>query len=256
MADLQTDWSPETYGRFRGFRLRPALDLLAQVGDLPAGEVVDLGCGDGAVAGALRAHWPQRRLIGVDSSPAMLAKAKGYDRLEHADIADWQGAGVALIFSNAALHWLPDHPALLPRLAGMLAPGGLLAVQMPGQFQAPSHRLLRDIAAVRYPDRFDFAEWQPPVSSAVAYWALLAPLGEVQVWETTYIQRLTPSEDAHPVRRFTESTAMRPFLERLDADEAARFISVYDQALAAAYPALEDGAVLFPFRRVFFTLRV
>lgn len=256
MVGKVTDWDPGTYARFRGLRLRPALDLLAQVDGLPAGDVVDLGCGDGAVAGPLRARFPGRRVVGVDASPAMLAQARGYDATVCADIAAWRAEGLALVFSNAALHWLGDHGALMPRLARMLAAGGVLAVQMPRQFLAPSHRFLRDIAAAMFPDRFDLAGWQVPVATAAEYHAMLSGLGEVQAWETEYVQRLAPVADGHPVRRFTESTAMRPFLERLTGAEAARFVAAYEEALAAAYPAGEDGAVLFPFRRVFFTLRV
>jgi trans-aconitate 2-methyltransferase len=91
---------------------------------------------------------------------------------------------------------------------------------------------------------------------AAEYWTLLAPFGAVDAWETDYVQRLEPSPDGHPVRRFTESTAMRPFLARLDAEETSRFVAAYEEALASAYPRMEDGAVLFPFRRVFLTLRV
>lgn len=257
MALGGTDWDPGTYGRFRGLRLRPALDLLAQVPDLPEGAVVDLGCGDGAAAGALRARFPGRRLVGVDASPAMLEQARGYDALQGADIATWQPeAPVALIFSNAVLQWLDDHAGLMPRLAGCLVPGGVLAIQMPRQFNAPSHRFLRDIAAGMFPDRFDFSQWRPPVDRAQAYWSMLAPLGQVTAWETDYVQRLDPAEQGHPVRRFTESTVMRPFAARLDAAELARFVAAYDEALAAAYPLQQDGSALFPFRRVFLILGV
>ncbi len=253
----QGDWNPETYARFRGLRLRPARDLLMQVGSLPAGEIVDLGCGDGAAAGSLRMRYPKHRLVGVDGSPAMLAAARGYAELVEADIATWRpSAPVALIFSNAALHWLPDHATLLPRLAGMLRPGGVLAVQMPRQYMAPSHRFLRDIAAAMFPDRFDFTGFQPPVAAAAAYWQMLAPLGEVIAWETDYVQHLAPAVDMHPVQAFTRSTAMRPFVEKLTAPEAAAFAQAYDQALDAAYPRLADGSCLMSFARVFFTLRV
>lgn len=258
--DQVTDWNPSKYAQFGDLRLRPALDLLARVGDLPPGAVVDLGCGNGPVGAALAARWPDRDLIGVDQSPAMLEKARetgAYARLIQADVADWQAdAPPALIFSNAVLHWLPDHDRLLPRLAGMLAPGGMLAVQMPRQFKAPSHRFLRDIAASMFPDRFDFADYQPPVRSSESYWALLEPLGAVDAWETDYVQKLDPWADGHPVRRFTESTAMRPFLEKLTGAEAAEFIHAYETALGAAYPPMADGSVLFPFRRCFFTLKV
>jgi trans-aconitate 2-methyltransferase len=237
--------------------LRPALDLLAQVGELPGGDVVDLGCGDGAAAGALAARFPGRRLVGVDSSAAMLAKAEGYSAKVQADIAAWQPeTPPALIFSNAVLHWLPDHAALMPRLAGLLAPGGVLAVQMPRQFMAPSHRFLRDIAGTMFPDRFDFAHYAPPVTPATRYWDMLAPLGRVEAWESEYVQRLEPVAEGHPVRAFTGSTAMRPFLDKLSAEEAQQFTAAYDAALGSAYPLMPDGAALFPFRRCFFVLEM
>lgn len=255
-----TDWNPEAYGRFRGLRLRPALDLLAQVGDLPAGDLVDLGCGDGAVGPALRQRFGGRHLIGVDQSPQMLARAReggAYDRVAMTDIAAWQpGAPPALIFSNAALHWLPDHAGLMARLADFLAPGGWLAVQMPRQSGAPSHRFLREIAQAMFPDRFDFTGHEPPVGPALVYAGLLAGRGRVDAWETDYVQRLEPASEGHPVRHFTQSTAMRPFLERLTVPEAEAFVARYDAALELAYPRGGDGSVLLPFRRCFFTLRV
>jgi len=254
------DWNPKTYARFRGLRLRPALDLLAQVRDLPEGDVIDLCCGNGAVGPALAALFPDRRLIGIDQSPTMLAEAAAtgaYRRCLAEDAASCDPATPpALIFSNAALQWLGDHDSLLPRLAGQVAPGGTLAVQMPRQYGAPSHRFLREFAADMFPDRFDFVDWHPPVRAPVDYHRLLAPLGQLTVWETDYIQRLTPEGEGHPVRRFTEATAMRPFLDALTPAETEAFVARYDEALAAAYPAEDDGSVLFPFRRVFIVLQM
>ncbi len=250
-----SDWNPAAYSAFRGLRLRPALDLLAQVDALPSGDVVDLGCGDGAAAEALAARFPGRRLVGVDASPAMLQKAAGYDAKVQADIALWQpDSPPALIFSNAALQWLPDHAALMPRLAALLAPGGTLAVQMPVNHMAPSHRFLRDIAQAMFPDRFDFTGYRPPVATPAEYWALLSPLGALSVWETEYLQLLGPETKGHPVRAFTASTAMRPFLDRMTDEEAGRFTARYDEALEAAYPLLSDGGALLPFRRLFLIL--
>lgn len=252
-----SDWNPGAYARFRGLRLRPALDLLAQLGDLPAGDVVDLGCGDGAAAGALATRFAGRDLLGVDASPSMLEKAEGYTRKLRADILDWRPERPpALIFSNAVLQWLPDHARLMPRLAGFLAPGGALAVQMPRQYGAPSHRFLRDIAASLFPDRFAYHGWQPPVAPAADYWRMLAPLGRVTAWETEYVQELGPVSEGHPVRAFTGSTAMRPFLDQLSPDEAQAFTAAYDEALSAAYPLLDGGGALMPFRRVFFVLEM
>ncbi|MGO4907240.1 methyltransferase domain-containing protein [Pseudorhodobacter sp. W20_MBD10_FR17] len=254
-----SDWNPEHYAQFRGLRLRPALDLLAQVPVLPDGAVIDLCCGNGAVGAALAARFTGRDVIGVDSSPAMLDEARktgAYSGLVGADINDWQPeGGPALIFSNAALHWLGDHAALMPRLAAMLAPGGVLAVQMPRQWGAASHRFIRDIAASLFADRFANMP-ETPVLSAVKYWEMLAPLGEVSTWESEYVQRLEPQAEGHPVRMFTQSTALRPVLAKLNADETRAFLNAYDAALGAAYPLLPDGAALMPFRRVFFTLTV
>jgi len=253
------DWNPDSYARFADLRLRPVGDLLAQVGDLPAGDVVDLGCGAGAAGALLVDRFAGRAVVGLDASPAMLDRAReggAYGRLTLADLRDWTPeAAPALIFSNAALQWTGDHAALMPRLAGMLAPGGSLAVQMPRQWGAPSHRFLRDIAAAQFPDRFD-PQPAPPVAPAVEYWRMLAPLGEVRAWETDYVQYLAPTGAGHPVRRFTEATAMRPFMERLNAEEAESFVTSYDAALAAAYPVLPDGGALLPFRRVFVVLKV
>jgi len=249
------DWDAGGYARFHDLRLRPALDLLGRVPDLPGGDIIDLGCGAGAVAPALGARWPGRAIIGVDTSDAMLAGAAAtgtYARLVQADIAGWQpDAPPALIFSNAALNWVPDHAGLVPRLAGMLPPGGVLAIQMPRQGAAPSHALLTDTARVLGlpvpPD------W--PVAEAAAYARWLAPFGAVDAWETVYVQRLPADAQVHPVRRFTETTAMRPFVQGLDEGTRAAFVAAYGAALAAAYPAEPDGSVLMPFRRVFAVLR-
>jgi trans-aconitate 2-methyltransferase len=252
------DWDPGAYQRFRGLRLRPALELLAQVGALPSGPVVDLGCGAGAAAEALSARYPGRELVGVDTSETMLAEAEAgglYDRLTRDDAAEWvPSTPPALIFSNALAHWLDDHEALFARWAACLAPGGTLAVQMPRQFDEPSHRLLRDLAEDMFPDRFDFTGWTPPVAPPLAYAGMLAELGQAMVWETCYVQDLPAVDDGHPVRHFTGSTAMRPFLAALGEREGARFVAAYDTMLAREYPLRPDGSVHFPFNRVFFVL--
>lgn len=253
------DWDPGAYGRFRGFRLRPALDLLAQVPEgLCDGDIVDLGCGAGAVAPALAARFSDRRRIGVDHAPAMLreaAKTRAYTQLVTAGIENWSpDRPPALIFSNAALNWVPNHAALLPRLRDLLAPCGVLAVQMPDQQDAPSHRLLRNVSADLFPDRFHWKTWAPEVLAPARIVDLLDREGDIALWQTVYHQILPPDDDAHPVRTFTQSTVARPVLARLDPAERSRFLAAYDAALGAAYPPRKDGSVLFPFTRLFFVL--
>lgn len=247
MASTSETWDPGAYHRFRDLRLRPALDLLGAVGPLPQGDVVDLGCGSGALAAALASRFAPRALIGVDTSEPMLDRASEtgcYDRLDQTDIAGWTPrTPPALIYSNAALQWLPDHAALLPRLARLLAPGGWLAVQMPGQNDAPSHAAWR---------RLSGAPGASGIAAPAQYLDWLAPFGEVRQWETLYEQTLPSEPDRHPVRAFTQSTYGRPFLQA--AADPADLEARYDAEMERAYPRRADGSVLFPFRRVFFTL--
>ena len=250
-------WNVAAYEAFHDLRLRPALDLLARVPSLPDGDIVDHGCGSGAAAGALRSRFPDHALIGLDGSADMLAKASArglYDRLVEADIVAWRPAApAALIFSNAALHWLDGHDALIPRLYGALTPGGRLAIQTPSQLYRPSHQTMIEAAAEIRPDLF--TGWTPfPGHLEPGAYADLTP-GETEIWATEYHQRLPASADgAHPVRAFSSSTAGRPVLAQLTDDEAAAFGAAWDARLDAAYPRLPDGGAWFPFRRLFLVI--
>ncbi|PVA10492.1 trans-aconitate methyltransferase [Pelagivirga sediminicola] len=235
------------------------MDLLNAVGQMGAGDVVDLGCGAGQMGAALAERAMGRDVIGVDASPAMLEKArasKGYSSVQQADIRDWHPRRApGLIYSNAALHWLPDHAALMPRLAAMLGKGGTLAVQLPHQNNAPSHRMWLTLADDLFPGRVDL-RGTPGILSPVEYDTLMAPRGRFRMWETEYYQRLGAEADSHPVRRYTESTYARPVLDALEPDERAELIARYEEVMNSAYPVRADGSVLFPFRRLFFTLTV
>lgn len=251
------DWNPSAYSRFQDLRQRPGLDLLNAVGQMGAGDIIDLGCGNGAMAKALHARASGRKVVGVDASPAMLDRARQahvYDALQQADIAEWHPRGTpGMIFSNAVLHWVGNHENLLPKLAAMLGKGGTLAVQMPHQNKAPSHRVWLTLVEEMFPGRVE-KMGTPGVMAPVKYDELLAPLGQFRLWETEYYQRLVAEPGSHPVRRFTESTYARPILQALEGDEKDRLIKRYEEVMHAAYPVRADGSVLFPFRRMFFTL--
>ncbi|SLN67631.1 Trans-aconitate 2-methyltransferase [Roseivivax jejudonensis] len=251
----EPDWDPGAYYRFRGLRLRPALDLLRSIGPLPDGDVIDLGCGAGAVGPALKQL--RRPLIGVEQSPQMLSQARltgVYDTLIESDLVEWApDRPPALIFANATLHWVGGHDTLVPRLAEMLAPGGVLAVQLPNQNNAPSHRFWTQIADELFPGRSDPAK-RPRILLPAEYFRMLAPLGRVSLWETEYYQELAPDGEGHPVRRFTEATFARPILGALNEQERTQLIAAYEASIGKAYPTDARGTVLFPFRRLFFTL--
>ncbi|MEO7447676.1 MAG: methyltransferase domain-containing protein, partial [Humibacillus sp.] len=208
-------------------------------------------------------RWPEARVVGVDSSPEMLDRAHEQDpsgRVEWVRQAaeDWdpQSRGpVDVIVTNATLQWVPTHLRLLPRWLAALAPGGVLALQVPANFDAPSHRLMREVAA-RHPraddlqgglDRAD-AVARPETYAAL----LLAHTPSVDVWQTTYQQVLLARDGApHPVLEWVRSTGLRPVLGVLTDDaERTTFLTAYEQGLEEAYPR-RDGVVLFPFTRTF-----
>jgi trans-aconitate 2-methyltransferase len=251
-------WDPGHYLTFGGERLRPGFDLMARIGAVPPGAIYDLGCGTGAAA-ALAERFPDHAVIGLDTSPEMLAKAAetgGRVVWQQGDIADWTPPEpAALIFSNAALQWVPDHDRLFPHLITCLAPSGVLAVQMPRNFDAPSHRHMRRIAQDGpWRDRLHPFLREDPVAAPTAFYRRLAPLGVsgIDLWETEYVHVLN---GANPVREWTSSTGLRPLLECLSADERAAYLGEYDEALAAAYPQEPDGRTLFGFRRLFMIVR-
>ena len=261
-------WDPAQYLRFSDQRLRPALDLLGQVPLTTPARVVDLGCGAGNVTAILKQRFPSAEVTGVDSDPAMLRKActAAPDcRFEQGDFATWTPSGPSvghasepptdqhapdLIFSNAALQWVGGHAALFPRLLSLLAPGGVLAVQMPAMHDAPLRRLQYTVASQGpWAERLAGHASARSILDADAYWDLLRPLSaRLDIWETTYLHPLT-GEDA--VVEWAAGSSLRPFLEPLDPVQQAAFRSAYAAALRPHYPRRADGTTLLPFRRLF-----
>jgi trans-aconitate 2-methyltransferase len=247
-------WSPERYLAFAYHRTRPAIDLLARVALQHPERVADLGCGPGNSTRLLVERWPAATVIGIDSSSDMLASARGSGvgaTWVEADIAGWKpDRELDLIYSNAALHWVCDHESLLARLLGSVRPGGVLAVQMPRNFEAPSHTLLRATAeSGPWADRLaEVLDWRP-VAAPDWYYDLLAPrAAALDIWETVYLRVL---EGDDPVLRWTRSTALRRITQALDEADCAAFEAAYAARLREAYPSRADGRTLFPFRRLF-----
>ena len=247
-------WQPERYLIFGDQRTRPALDLLARVPIAKATRVADLGCGPGNSTALLAERWPEAEIIGVDSSPEMLAEARASGvraKWVEGDISAWTpDRPLDLVYSNAALHWLGDHAMLLPRLMDQLRANGVLAVQMPRNFEAPSHALLRETARNGpWADRLAGVLDRQPVAAPEWYYDLLGPLARaLDIWQTEYLHVL----DGHdPVLHWTRGTALRPIMQALDAEQFAAFEAAYAARLRQAYPRRVDGRTLFPFRRMF-----
>ncbi len=251
---MHVSWDPAQYLKFAAERLRPALDLLARIPAAAPHLVVDLGCGAGSLAALLHERWPQAALIGVDGSPEMLAKARAdhtFANFIQADIAAWQPEQPPnVLYSNAALHWIPDHDALIVRLLRMLSPGGWLAIQMPHNFSAPSHTCIAD-ALESGPWRSKLLPHlrREPVAPAQHYFRLLhAEAAALEIWESEYLQVLS-GED--PVAEFVKGSWLKQFLDRLAEPERSAFEASYRARVARAYPKEADGRTLFPFRRLF-----
>jgi trans-aconitate 2-methyltransferase len=249
-------WDPGEYARFGDERSRPFFDLLGRVGAKAPGVVVDLGCGPGTLTATLARRWPQAEVRGIDSSAEMIEGAQALPgagpRLSFAlgDVRDWKPDGrVDVIVSNAVLQWVPDQLDVVARWAGFLAASGWLAFQIPGNYEQPGDRTLRELAGS---DR-----WQPMLADVqlnrqaadpATYLDLLARAGfEVDAWETTYLHVLHGDD---PVVGWYRGTGMRPVLAALSPGQAADFLADYRARMMEAYPAAGYGMV-FPFRRVF-----
>jgi len=248
-------WDPQVYLEFADHRTRPARDLLAAVTLSNPGRIVDLGCGTGTSTRLLAARWPDADTLGLDSSAEMIAAAEEIPtcgvRYGVADIACWRPEqAYDLIFSNAALQWVPGHLDLLPGWLAALEPDGRLALQVPANWDQPAHTLLRELCAG--------AAWRERLGGVLRHHDLPGPAdyldrlgnGLLDVWETTYHHRLAGPD---PVLEWVRGTALRPVLTALadDPAAAAAFEAEYAALLRAAYPLDRHGLTRWPFRRLF-----
>lgn len=257
--DMSGAWSPDQYLRFAEPRLRPAIDLLSRLAfDPPRPQTIfDLGCGTGSITRLLKARWPNADVTGIDSSAEMLARAAADTpsvRWVEAPVDQWSAPAPAdLVFTNATLHWIPAHDVLFPHLARQVASGGTLAVQMPRNFDAPSHTAISATArSGPWRERLESLIRETPVLAPADYFSLLQAYGEVDIWETEYLHVLRGTD---PVKEWTKGTWLRPFLAALDSADRDAFEVEYARRVREAYPPGADGTTLFPFRRLFILLK-
>jgi trans-aconitate 2-methyltransferase len=253
-------WDPDRYLTYADERGRPFVELVARVGaDAPA-TVVDLGCGPGNLTTLLRERWPQATVLGLDSSPEMIEKARAADAAitwKVADLRSWaaetEGDHVDVLVSNATLQWLPGHLDLLPELVSRVSSGGWFAFQVPGNFDEPSHTIRTELAAQAPYDAHTRGVAVPSSHDPAVYLERLAALGcEVDAWETTYLHVLTGPD---PVFTWVSGTGARPTLQALPEELRPDFEDEFKRRLRAAYPE-RDGRVVLPFRRIFVVARV
>jgi len=252
-------WNPALYRRFEDERTRPAQDLLARVALEQPKLVIDLGCGPGNSTELLVERFVGATVTGTDTSEAMLESARQrlpHCRFELSDVSSWQAtAAPDLIFANAVLQWVPEHEQLFPRLFSALAPGGVLAVQMPDNLHEPTHRLMREVASV--------GPWASVLGDATRIRALIPPADtyydllanqavSVDIWRTTYHHRMDCPAD---IVDWLRATGLRPFIDPLSDAQRAAFLLEYERRIAEAYPARQDGKRLLAFPRLFIVAR-
>ncbi|MET8430023.1 trans-aconitate 2-methyltransferase [Nocardia sp. NPDC004860] len=247
-------WDPDRYLAFDDLRARPFFDLVGRVGADKPRRVADVGCGPGNLTAALATRWPEAALEAFDSSPEMVAAAgeHGIDATV-ADVRDWRPApDTDVVVTNAVLQWVPDHLALLPDWVAALPAAAWLAIQVPGNFDAPSHLAIRELASSpRWRERLGAAGIldRQAVPDPAGYAGVLTAAGcRVDAWETTYLQPLTGDD---PVLDWVTGTALRPVRDALDDAAWQDFRAELAPLLRSAYPQQPDGVTWLPFRRVF-----
>ncbi|KUM38007.1 trans-aconitate 2-methyltransferase [Arthrobacter sp. EpRS71] len=265
-------WDPSKYVEFGNHRDRPFHDLVARVGSVRPGKVVDLGCGPGNLTATLAGRWPEARVVGIDSSAEMLLRAESVRQqsleqesspqqtreqktarltFELGDIAQWHpDEDTEVVVTNAALQWVPGHQDMLAGWLRDLKPGAWFAMQVPGNFTSPSHTLMRRLAeSPQWSGRLGgVLRHDGAVGSPADYLGIMLDAGcAADAWETTY-QQVLQGED--PVLEWVRGTGLRPVLAALTVEEAADFEGEYSALLREAYPSTSHGTV-FPFRRIF-----
>jgi trans-aconitate 2-methyltransferase len=247
-------WNPDLYLRFKSERTQPTIDLVSRIDLVSPKSIADLGCGPGNSTAVLRQRWPQSHILGLDSSEAMIEKARrDYPEIEWklGDAAALDGE-YDLVFSNAALQWIPDHERLLSHLMSCVRSGGALASQIPMFKDMPLNLAIEAVASR--------SRWCEATRSCAAlftyrdpafYYRLLSGLaGRIDMWTTSYYHVL---DSRSALVDFCRSTGLKPYFERLSSDSArADFEGELSDELESRYELQSDGKVLFPFDRQFF----
>lgn len=252
-------WSSEQYLKFRAQRTQPAIDLAARIPLSNPAKIIDIGCGPGNSTRVLKNRYPQADILGIDSSEDMIAAAQRdnadmrFMRLDAANGLGTLGEKYDIVFSNACLQWLPDHPTILQRLTGLLNEGGILAVQIPMNYSEPIHKI---IGALVKSDRWRDKLGTPRIFHTLPqekYFDVLAELtSDFEIWQTIYFHRMPSHED---IMEWYKGAGLRPYMEALSADDAELFCNEVRARVEREYPIQANGEIIFRFPRFFFIAR-
>ena len=251
-----SEWNPDLYLKFEAERTQPAKDLIFHIRKEDPGRIIDIGCGPGNSTNELRKRWENAQIIGLDSSEAMLEKA----RKEHSNI-EWVAYDANkdlshlgkfdIVFSNAAIQWLPDHNKLLKRFFSMINESGVLAVQLPNTTNSPVKRsTLETTEEARWRESFKNMKTDLHFEELGYYYDILSPLADdIDLWETHY-NHIVPGHEA--IIEWYKPTGLKPYLSMLNERDQEAFISDVLNRIRMEYKPQNDGRILFPMRRIFF----
>ncbi|MBI9088403.1 MAG: methyltransferase domain-containing protein [Desulfobacterium sp.] len=254
-----SDWQPDLYMQFKSERTQPSIDLVAKIDQVAPKTIIDMGCGPGNSTRILANRWPESKIIGIDSSAAMIEKAK-----QEYPNQEWQMANAStyesamkfdVVFSNAVIQWIPNHEHLFTKFHALLSNDGVVAVQIPQFWDMPLGKIIENIAtATRWKDQTGGVSTLFTIHDYSFYYDILSNLfNSIEIWETHYLHVL---ENHVSVLEMIRSTGLKPYLERLTDDSARReFEEAVLKEIREAYPIQKNGKVLLPFNRLFFTGR-
>lgn len=248
-------WDANLYLKFAKERSQPSLDLISRINLADPRRIIDLGCGPGNSTAMLRQHWADSDITGLDSSAEMIdAAIKAYpaEKWILANAASWiADKPFDLVFSNAALQWLPNHESLFPHLISQVTFGGALAIQLPAHYQSPLNQITLEVSRNRsWSEQMELPRNALTEKTPSFYYEVLQPLSTMlEIWETEYYHILDSPEG---ILEWFRGTGLRPFLEALQTEEQKNnFEQMLLDGITLAYPRQKDGRVLFPFRRLF-----
>ncbi|MDC0994057.1 methyltransferase domain-containing protein [bacterium] len=251
---IMTDWNPNLYMKYGNERTQPSIDLVARIASSSPQEIIDLGCGPGNSTSILKNRWPNAMVAGLDSSEGMIKQArKDYPNQEWivGDISDWVAdKEYDLIFSNAALQWIPEHQIVFPKLVGFLKDSGVLAVQVPFHYDSPLHKSIVEVSEdERWTGRMNQARSALTYKPASFYYDVLSSISSsLAIWMTEYYHVM---ESPEAVLDWISGTGLRPFIAALETEEANDFKKVLLGKYIDAYARQKDDKVIFPFKRQF-----
>lgn len=282
--EKEKDWSATQYLKFGGERTRPVRDLVAHLPLAAPKRIIDLGCGPGNSTAVLAARYPDAHITGMDASPDMLRRARRAlpdVNFVQGDLRTFdpsaaaatpqeggggrrgRGGGPDLLFSNAVFHWLrtEDRIPTILRLLQTQPPGGVLAFQVPDNYDEPSHKAMRETALLDGPWAAYFRalpaaqrpDLDPVETPAEWYNALIPHCATVDIWHGLY-QHVLPGPGS--IVEWVKGTGLMPFLnalpdEKAEAEVREAYLKAYEQRIGEVYPPLADGKVMLRYPRLF-----